>query len=354
MELYSPYSLLLLLLIPAVVYFMLSRRGRAHLLFSSLRDVDISRRSWRQRFRGLLIMLRVVCIILLIIAIARPRQGNRQSRISTKGVAIELVVDISGSMTEPMIYKGKKVTRLDVVKDVLNDFVTGDDDLSGRENDLLGLVTYARYADTICPLILKHDILAGFLKQLKPVNPNSELSMTAIGEGVKLAAARLKKAEESLEERNRSSRSTGAGDLDKPEFEIQSKVIVLLTDGRNNEGTSPMQAAKLAKDWGIKIYTIGIGGQPQANGFFGMQMGLDLDEPLLKNMAESTGGFYGRADDAEALREIVEKIDQQEKTEIESVEYSLYVEKFAPWAWASLAALALEIMLGCTLFRKIP
>jgi len=178
-----------------------------------------------------------------------------------------------------------------------------------------------------------------------------------------LAAARLKKAEEEIEQRKARLLSAGQKVTDTPEegFKIKSKVIVLLTDGINNTGQyNPLEAAKLAKEWGIKIYTIGIGsGQAYTTiqtplGTYRMPTGQELDESLLKTIADSTGGFYGRADNATALRQIVEKIDKLEKTEVKSIQYTQYAECFGPWTLAALTVLCIEILASCTVFRKVP
>lgn len=362
MELYSPWVLVLVALGPLTAYLMLRRGGRARLRFSSLRDVRRVGASWRVRLRPLLTVLRVVCVVLLVVALARPRHGSQMHRVAAKGVAMQLVVDRSGSMDTRMSYAGQEMSRLDVVKRVLADFVKGGQDLPGRPNDLIGLVTFARYADTTCPLVFAHDAVLGFLSQTPVVGQRSQENATAIGDAISLAAARLKTAEQELTRRNRELQGTSAdADDAKPAYEIRSKVIVLLTDGRNNAGRyEPMQAAELAKEWGIKVYTIGIGGDEagiRVHGLFGdflMPTGQEFDEPLLEAMAQETGGFYGRASDGEALRTLCQKIDEQEKSEIETVEYSRYEERFTPLALAALAVLALEIMLSCTLFRKIP
>jgi len=278
-------------------------------------------------------------------------------------VALEVVVDRSGSMQAEMDYFGKKLNRLEVVKEVLADFVRGNKkDLSGRSGDLIGMVTFARYADTVCPLVLSHGVLLEFLNRTEIVRLRSE-DGTAIGNAIALAAARLRKAEDELQQRRAELLSegadpnTGIGDG----LEIKSKAIVLLTDGRNNMGQyDPLAAAELAKEWGIKIYTIGIGSAQAYTtvqtmlGPFKMPTHQDLDERLLKAIAESTGGFYGRADDAEALRKIVEKIDQMEKTKVKSVQYVQYAEHFGFWANSALVLLVLEMLASCTIFRKIP
>jgi Ca-activated chloride channel family protein len=187
---------------------------------------------------------------------------------------------------------------------------------------------------------------------------------TAIGDAIALAAARLKKAEEEIERRNTQliqSSLTQSENEGQAGFKIKSKAIILLTDGRNNMGEyNPLQAAELAKEWGIKIYTIGIG---SAQAFRTIQMldraykmpiPQDLDEGLLKAIAEKTGGFYSRADDVDALREIVKKIDQLEKTNVKSIQYTQYAERFGFLTLSALVLLAFEILAGCTVFRKIP
>ncbi len=366
MQLYSPWILMLLAIAPLTAYLMLRRGGRARLRFSSLRDARVVKPSWRIRLRPLLVLARLLCICLLVVALARPRQGSQYHQISTKGVALELVVDRSGSMEAQMNYEDQQMTRLEVVKKVLADFVKGGNGLEGRPNDMMGLVTFARYADTICPPVQKqtYDALLGLLEQTQVTPQRSEENATSIGDAIALAAARLDTIEEEITRRNAQLQATAnleQGEEIKPEYEIQSKAIVLLTDGRNNAGQyQPMEAAELARQWNIKIYTIGIGGAEaftRVQGLFGdflMPTGQELDENLLRAVAERTGGFYSRAEDGEALRTICNKIDEQEKTEIESVEYSRFEEKFSPLALAALAVLALEIAMSCTVFRKIP
>jgi Ca-activated chloride channel family protein len=319
--------------------------------------------SWRQRFRPALVVARLLCLALLILALARPRKGTVLSEISTEGVAIEAVVDRSSSMREVMNYGSEKLNRLEVVKRVLADFILGDKEgLGGRSGDLIGLVTFARYADTTCPLVLGHNVLAEFLKNTEIVTLRSE-DATAIGDALALAAARLKKAEEELQRRNAQLGFGNAGDESdpaQPDFKIKSKAIILLTDGRYNAGEyTPMQAAQLAKEWGIKIYTIGIGSEQSfqsGDSIFGMFIPTvsDLDEDLLRAIAETTGGFYSRADDAASLRAVVKRINELEKTEVKSVQYTQYAEHFARWTMPALVLLLLEMLAGCTVFRKIP
>ncbi len=361
MQLYLPWALLLLLLLPVLGWMMLRKKRTAAVTFSSLNAVHDCPVSWRVRLRPLLVVVRLVCLALLIIALARPRKGTVLSEISTEGVAIEIVVDRSGSMSTEMDYYGQKLNRIETLKKVLADFIMGKEGLAGRSGDLLGLITFARYPDTVCPLVLSHNVLLEFMKNTDVVRLRSE-DGTAIGDAVALAAARLKTAEQEIQQRNKKLNKAGmSSTAENADFKIKSKAIILLTDGQNNTGQyAPMQAAEMAKKWGIKIYTVGIGsGQAFATvqtmmGAFKVPVEQDLDEPLLKAIAEATGGFYGRADDAESLHKIIEKIDQLEKTEVKSVQYTQYSEKFGPWTLAAMVVLLCEMLAGCTIFRKIP
>jgi len=363
MELNSPWALLLLVILPFLVYLTLRRRPTAAVKFPSLREIKNGPVSLRQRLRPVLLAARLGCVAFLIFSLARPRKGTVLSRVSTEGVAIEAVVDCSGSMKTEMDYYGEKLNRLEVVKRVLSDFIKGDkENFTGRENDLVGLVSFARYSDTKCPLVLGHGVLLEMLKKTDIVRLESE-NATAIGDAIALGAARLKNVEQEIHQRKarfglEPNSPAGSG---TNTYEIKSKIIILLTDGRNNAGEYiPLQAAGLAKKWGIKIYTIGIGSARSFHtvetpmGSFKLPTGQQLNEGLLKRIAADTGGFYGRADDAKALRKIVEKIDELEKTKVESVKYTRYAERFAPWTMAALVLLVTEMVAGSTVFRKIP
>ena len=363
MPFYSPWALILLLVLPVMAYLMLRRKGTAAVRFPSLVDMKGCLVSWRIRFRPLLTIARLLCVALLIVALARPRKGTVLSEISTEGVAIEAIVDHSGSMQTEMDYYGDKLNRLEVVKKVLSDFIEGDKkDLKGRSSDLIGLISFARYADTKCPLVHSHNVLLEFLKKTEIVKIRSE-DGTAIGDAVALGAARLQKAEEEIQQRKQQLVLSGEkiSDAGESGFKIKSKVMILLTDGINNAGQyDPLEAAELAKKWGIKIYTIGIGSSQAYTsiqtplGTYKMPTGQELDERLLEAIAEKTGAFYGRADDAKALRSIVERIDELEKTEVRSVQYTQFAERFGPWTLTALLVLAAEMLASCTVFRKIP
>jgi len=363
MQFYSPWAFLLFLLLPVLAYPAFNKKHSAAVKFPSLVDIRNCHLSWRLRLRPLLKAARLLCLALLIIALARPRKGTVISEISTEGVAIEAVVDRSSSMQAEMDF-GERLNRLEVVKKVLADFIQGGKKgLTGRSSDLIGLITFARYADTVCPLVLSHNVLLEFLKKTEIVQLQNE-DGTAIGDAIALAAARLKKAEDEIERRNAQIQRAGlkqSDNQDQPGFKIKSKAIVLLTDGRNNMGEyDPLAAAELAKEWGIKIYTIGIG---SGQAFTTIEMmgrtykvpaSQDLDEGLLNAIAEKTGGFYSRADDIDALQNIVKKIDQLEKTNVKSIQYTQYAERFGFLTLSALVLLTFEILAGCTVFRKIP
>ncbi len=351
----NPWAFALLLLIP-VVLVLLRWKRRAAVRFSSKMFFDGCRKGWRVRLRPVLIIIRIICIILIIVSIARPRKGTKLSNVSTEGVAMQIVVDRSSSMNEQMEYMGKQLTRFDVVKLVLEDFIKGDGkQIKGRAGDMIGLVTFARYPDTICPIVHGHGILLDFMHQTETVKIREE-DGTAIGEAVALAAARLDQAEKQITENNRKLAAASFGKALGPEFTIKSKVMILLTDGINNSGDiTPQEAAKLAADWGIKIYAIGIGSDGfQYFGGMRIPVSSQLDEAMLNAMAQATGGFYARANSADALRQIYAKIDSLEKSRVDAVDYYEYAEQFEPFIFAALALLALEILLSCTVLRKIP
>ena len=347
----SPMAFLLLLVIPFTLWFKYYRINKGAIRFSTVENAGKAGKSLRQRLLWLPDLMRIIALILLITALARPQTGREEIREVSKGIAIEMVVDRSGSMGAELEYDREKMTRLEVVKKVFNEFVVGGDrGLPGRPNDLIGMIVFARYADTVCPLTLAHGALPAFLKNVNLVQ-TSEEDGTAIGDALALAAARLKTAEESFNTRQDSSDT----------YEIKSKVIVLLSDGENNYGKrTPVQAAELAEQWGIKVYTIAIGGGEAVTsiqtpfGVYRIPSMQSIDTKTLQAVAEKTGGFFRKAEDAESLYEIYEEIDKMEKSEIESIRFVDYRESFLWFALAGVFLIICEILLNNTLFRKIP
>ena len=194
----APQAFLLLPLLPLVAWFYLRRGRTATVRFSSLRRVGTLGRSVRLWARPLLLVLRLAALALLIVAIARPQTSRPETRVSTEGIALEMVVDRSGSMRAEMDFEGERLNRLEVVKRVFTEFVVGNgDDLPGRPHDLIGMIAFARFADTAAPLVRAHDALVQFVQGTKIVQFRAE-DGTAIGDALALAAARLKRAEEDI------------------------------------------------------------------------------------------------------------------------------------------------------------
>ncbi len=332
----TPAAFFLLALIPPLVYFLL-RHGRPPALrFSSTSVASPLPVSWRRRLAGTPVVLRVLALLLLIVALARPQSGRNPIRNVTEGIAIEMVLDRSGSMSAGMQYRGQSERRFDVVRSVFTDFVLGDGrELGGRPDDLVGIIAFAGYPDTISPLTHSHDALASLLQEMDVIRDSSK-DGTAIGDAIALAAARLQTAEEQL---------GGPGAREKP-FRIKSKIMILLTDGEQNAGKrSPAEAAALAREWGIKIYAIGVS---SGRGFS------DSAAEVLQGVAGPTGGIFRTASDERSLRAVYQEIDRLEKTEIASIRYLNVREYFLPFALAALALLLAELLLSRTVLRRLP
>ncbi len=344
MEIGNYWAFLLLLLIPLMLYLRSRFSRKAGVRVASIGSFKILKPTLKQRLRIVPDIFRVLALLLLIIAIARPRIGNEKVINRSEGIAIEMVLDRSSSMKEPMQYQGYRSNRLDVAKEVFSDFVLGKDGLTGRPDDLVGVISYARYSDTICPLTLDHNTLPEFLKQIHlPLTRDED--GTAIGDALELGAARLYTAEKELKERKLIG-GEGSG--------IKSKIIILLTDGQDNSSRTPLaQAVKLCQQWGIKVYTIGVGGAGRTFGLGGYSMN-QVDVHSLQFISEQTGGKFFMAGTDGAMLEIYKEIDRLEKSEVESIKYTDYAEKFMPFVLAALALLVLELILRSTVFRVIP
>ena len=347
----SPLAFLLLLIIPFLIWARTFRSKNTAIGFSTTGIASRAGRSLRQRLLWAPDLIRLAALVLFIAALARPQSGLEQVREISNGIAIEMVLDRSSSMGAELEYRGGIMTRLDAVKEVFEEFVMGSNKgLEGRPNDLIGMIIFARYPDTICPLTLAHGALPEFLKGVNLVQEREE-DGTAIGDALALAAARLETAEESLKDQK------GMSDA----YKIKSKVIVLLSDGENNCGKrTPLEAAELAAKWGIKIYSIAISGGETVTsirtpfGVYKIPSSQTVDTSALKAIAEKTGGFFREAKDLESLRDIYREIDSMEKSEIESIRYVDYKEVFPWFALAGLVLLIVEIILRSTVFRKMP
>lgn len=314
-------------------FFNKQTKGSAALRYSSISTLKGLRPSKSLRIRRLIQLLRVGAVALLVLAAARPQAGKKRTNIKTDGIDIMLAVDTSGSMNALDLDAERSIqerrNRLQVAQSVVSGFV------ERRDNDQVGLVVFGANAFTQCPLTLDHGIISTFLADL-------EIGMagdgTAIGSAIGTAVKRLKKSQ------------------------AKSKIIILLTDGRNNQGSlSPTKAAEVAKTFDIKIYTVAAGTRGQApflvKTLFGMQpqyQDVEIDEETLKEIADITGGAYFRAEDTQGLEEIYAQIDKLETTEIESTSYLEYDEKFEIFVAPALFLILLEILLLGTRFRKIP
>ena len=342
----SPWMLLLLLPLAALVAWRF--RERVRLRFSSTSTAAAIPATWRSRLGRLPLLLRTLALAALIVALARPQHGTERVRDVSQGIAIAMVVDRSSSMGERIRYAGRNLTRLEAVKQVFKDFIDPNEGtMGGRPNDLIGMTAFAQYADSVCPLTLSHATLVQLLDSVQLVVDRRE-DGTAIGDAVALAAARLQRAEESLERVDEAAQ----------DYEIKSKIIILLTDGENNAGDrSVRDAGELCKQWGIKVYAVGVGDDRSVNTRFGRltaPLRPGFDDRALRAVAELTGGKYWLATDSDALQAVHAEINDLEKSEIESVRYSEYREAFVPWALAALVLLSIEALLRQTWLRTNP
>lgn len=308
-------------------YFRRYRHRSATIKYSDIRIVKRAARSSRQKFRPLLVGLRILALALMFVALARPRAGTEVVDVSSEGIDIMLILDISSSMQAEDF---KPNNRLYVAKEEIKKFI------AKRPNDRIGLVVFARYAFTQCPLTVDHGVLLSFVDQ---VTFGMVEDATAIGMAVATAANRLR------------------------ESPAKSKIMVLLTDGDNNAGEiDPITSANLAAALDIKVYTIGAGKPgnamyPIQDPLFGKRyvyQPVKIDEETLTEIANRTGGKYYRARSGEELDKIYAEIDQLEKTEINVSARIQYRELFQPLLYGALGFLVLELVLGSTYFRKLP
>lgn len=325
----DPWLFLLLAIILLLIYRALKNRP-ATLHFSSLDSLRTLQRKGTEFLAATPLVLRCLAIALLVIALARPQEGRKSTEILSAGVDILLAIDTSGSMSAKDFEKNNQpIDRLTVVKDVVSEFI------DSREFDRIGMVVFGEEAFTQCPLTLDHDILHSLLNKLEiGVAGNA----TAIGPAIGVSVKRLK------------------------DLESKSKVIILLTDGRNTvETITPLQAAEIAKTYGIKIYTIGVGTKNRAPFLsrtpFGQRMMMrdnSLDEDSMKKIAEQTGGQYFRATDVDSLKQIYAQIDSLEKSEVKWIDHSEYRELFPLFLIPALLLILIEIILTRTRLRRVP
>lgn len=338
LEFREPLFLWISLLSIPLFFVMLRRGGRIR--FSSLSMWTVKTTSFRAKTSFIPALLLALSFVALSVTLAGPRVPGGVIKQHREGIAMMLAIDKSGSMAALDMSKGdKEQDRLEALKDVLGDFIKGNGKLKGRYDDAIGIVSFASYPDSDCPLTLDHVTLMQLVDDISIVTDREE-SGTAIGDALGLSVERLR------------------------ESESASKVIILLTDGVNNTGyEDPIEAARMAAQFGIKVYTIGIGTNGFApvrltNPFTGRsmmrQMPVELDEKMLTQIADMTGGGYFRATNREGLEAIYEKIDALEKTKISEERTTHYDEKYF-WSLAIGLILALcGLILRMTYYRRMP
>lgn len=322
-----PWVLWCLALLPVLFFFVWRNRNKRE----SKLPVPVSRSwatSWKTLFRNWPVVLRFLALAAIITALARPRSYNNLEIINSDGIDLVLCLDISGSMNEDDL----SPTRLDAAKEVAASFVRK------RKGDRIGLVVFAAESFTPCPATTHYDFL---LQSIYSLHTKMLLDGTHIGEGLASSVSGLEKSK------------------------APSRVIILLTDGMNDpneQDVSPADATELAKSFGIKVYTVGVGKQGEievrrkdrAGNIVKVKMTNAIDEPLLKTIAAETGGKYFRATDNNGLQTVYDEIDRLEKIPIESTQFRKYTERFYPLVWIALGLLFLEIILRYTVLRKFP
>lgn len=320
-EFAHPSFFWLLLFIPAMIAWYIWRQHRLQgvLSVSAVKGFALSGSNLKAKFRHSGIVLRSLAVLALVIALARPQSSLSWQNSTTEGIDIMIASDISGSMLAEDFHPN----RLEAGKNIAIDFI------KNRPDDRIGLVIFSGESFTQCPLTIDHDVLINLFKQVKYGMIDDG---TAIGMGLATAVNRLK------------------------DSKAKSKVIILLTDGSNNMGSiAPLTAAQIAKDFDIRVYTIGIGTHGYApypvQTPFGVQyqrMPVDVDEGTLTKIADITGGKYFRATDNQTLKNIYEQIDKLEKAKIAVTQYHKKTELFLPFAFAALLLLSLEFILKNT------
>ncbi len=323
----QPYFLWLLLLVPALILVQIfySKGKKNEVRFSSFENFKGYVPTFRQRIQLLPFIFRLLAVAAIAVALARPQSSSSGQNVTTEGIDIVVTLDISSSM----LAEDLKPNRIEAAKKVAEQFI------DGRPNDRIGLVIFSGESFTQCPLTTDHAVLKNLFQG---VQSGMVTDGTAIGEGLATAVNRIK------------------------DSKAKSKVIILLTDGVNNLGSvAPVTAGEIAKTFGIRVYTIGIGTQGVApypvKTPFGIQyqnIPVDIDEPMMKQIAEETGGKYFRATTTSKLKEIYADIDQMEKTKIAVTEFRHKSEEFYPLIMFAALLLCLEILLKFTLLKLLP
>ena len=325
-QLANPEMLWLLLLLPLLIWYAVKYKAKRKvtLRLSTIEQIRKTPRSLKARLRPLMLILECLAFGAMVIALSRPQQTNTTESINSKGINIVLCMDISGSM----LSEDFKPNRIEAAKKIAVQFV------KERPADRIGLVVFAGESYTQCPLTIDHNVL---IEQLEKIHSGMLVDGTAIGMGLGTAVDRLRHAQG------------------------KSKVVILMTDGVNNTGKiDPQTALELAKAYQIKVYTIGVGTEGEAlfpvqtpMGIQKQMLPVQIDEPLLKQIAAQTGGQYFRATNNKKLADIYHTIDQLEKTKIKVNAFKEYKDLFFSFVFVALSALALSLILRLTWFKSI-
>lgn len=327
MKWHNPWAFILLLpvLAAAILHFYYDRRKRGTIRFSDVTHLKHVPRSLGMRLRLIVPILRILVLGCIVVGLARPQYGWKDSRVTSSGIDIIQALDVSDSMQQEDM---NRRSRLDAAKDVIAEFI------DGRKSDRIGCVVFGRISFSLCPLTLDHGVLKQFLSRVESWTADGR--QTAIGMGLANSIRQLEQSK------------------------AKSKVIILLTDGVNNAGEiEPFTAAEMAKALGIRVYTIGVGSQGRTlmPGAFGMSYtvgGGEFDEATLRRIADITGAEFFHATDGQKLKAIYDEIDGMEKSDIEE-EVHQYYDELMVWAVVpAFVLLLLEILLGYTRFRKLP
>lgn len=318
-----------LLIIPVIIawYIWKNKTYTAELKVSSFNEFAGIKKTYKHYFRHSLIASRLIAITLLILVLARPQSRSSYKDVKTEGIDIVMALDISGSM----LAKDFKPNRIEAAKEVAQDFI------DSRPNDRIGLVIFSGESFTQCPLTTDHAVIKNLFSG---IHTGMVADGTAIGNGLATAVTRVK------------------------DSKAKSKVIILLTDGVNNQGSvAPLTAAEIAKAFGVRVYTIGVGTIGKALAPIAMYpdgsyeygyVDVNIDEKVLNSISDMTGGKYFRATDNDKLKNIYKEIDRLEKTIFEEKNFTNKAEHFLPFALAAALFLLLEFALKNTIFKSIP
>lgn len=323
----NPELFYLLILIPlfTIWYILRNKKLNPNFTFSFSSQFMKFKPSLKQRLRHLNFILRMLAVSLIIVALARPQSSSTKETVKTEGVDIVIAIDVSTSM----LAEDFKPNRIDAAKETAKEFIMN------RQNDRIGLVVFSGESFTQCPVTIDHDILINLMSEIKSGMIEDG---TAIGMGLATSVSRLQTSK------------------------AKSKIVILLTDGVNNQGfVAPLTAAEIAAEFGIKVYTIGVGTKGKAPypvqtpfGTRYQNVDVEIDEAVLKDIANATNGKYFRATNNKALKGIYEEIDKLEKTEIDVSSFTRYSEEFKPFLILALLLFGIDILLRYTVFRTFP